>query len=158
MIADEAVSALDVSIRAQILNLLSDLQEQFDLTYLFISHDLSVVEHISDRVTVMYLGKVVEQADTHTLYTTPHHPYAEALLHAVPVPDLARRGSREAFAIPDDLPDPSNPPPGCPFHTRCPHVQEDDCRDRIPELRATAEDHWTACHHSENLELSGMTP
>jgi peptide/nickel transport system ATP-binding protein len=157
VVADEAVSALDVSVRAQILNLLSDLQEQFDLTYLFISHDLSVVEHISDRVTVMYLGKVVEQTDTHRLYTTPEHPYTEALLHAVPVPDLSRRGLEKEFAIPDDLPDPSNPPPGCPFHTRCQHVREEGCRDRVPALRQIGErDHLAACHYSEELELSGM--
>src|ERR687894_204311 len=111
VVADEAVSALDVSVRAQILNLLTDLQEQFDLTYLFISHDLSVVEHISDRVTVMYLGRVVEQTDTHSLYSTPGHPYTEALLHAVPVADLSRRAAHKEVAIPDDLPDPSNPPP-----------------------------------------------
>jgi peptide/nickel transport system ATP-binding protein len=156
VICDEAVSALDVSVRAQVLNLLSDLQEQFDLTYLFISHDLSVVEHISDRVTVMYLGKVVETTDTATLYSTPHHPYTEALLHAVPLPDPKNKRARHEHELPDDLPDPSNPPPGCPFHTRCPHLQPERCKTDVPELRKTATGHFAACHHVEKFSLTGV--
>ncbi len=156
VIADEAVSALDVSVRAQILNLLGELQDSFDLTYLFISHDLSVVEHISDRVAVMYLGKIAERAETNELYRSPQHPYTEALLHAVPVPDPAQRGSHRGYTIADDLPDPASPPAGCPFHTRCRYVQE-DCKSRLPELRPIkGEGHVVACHYSEELELSGM--
>ena len=157
VIADEAVSALDVSVRAQILNLLDDLQEQFDLTYLFISHDLSVVEHISDRVAVMYLGRIAEQAATADLYDTPQHPYTEALLHAVPLPDPALRGVHQGFAIADDLPDPSNPPSGCPFSTRCPYVREDRCRTDVPALRrAEAPGHRVACHFAHEMDLVGV--
>jgi peptide/nickel transport system ATP-binding protein len=155
VIADEAVSALDVSVRAQILNLLSDLQDEFNLTYLFISHDLSVIEHLCDRVAVMYLGKLVETAETSTLYSKPDHPYTEALLNAVPLPDPANRRSRHEHALPDDLPDPSNPPPGCLFHTRCPHVRAERCRDEVPELRSTGTQHLAACHYSESLTLTG---
>lgn len=157
VIADEAVSALDVSVRAQILNLLSDLQEQFDLTYLFISHDLSVVEHISDRVAVMYLGRIAERGETADLYDTPQHPYTEALLHAVPLPDPALRGSHHGFAISDELPDPSNPPAGCPFSTRCPYVHEERCRSEVPALRAVgAPTQKVACHYAEELDLAGV--
>ncbi len=155
VIADEAVSALDVSVRAQILNLLSDLQDEFNLTYLFISHDLSVIEHLCDRVAVMYLGKLVETAETSTMYSTPHHPYTEALLNAVPLPDPSKRRARHEHALPDDLPDPSNPPPGCLFHTRCPHVQDTRCKDEVPELRTTGQQHLAACHYAESLSLSG---
>jgi peptide/nickel transport system ATP-binding protein len=155
VIADEAVSALDVSVRAQILNLLADLQDEFNLTYLFISHDLSVIEHLCDRVTVMYLGKIVETADTSSLYSTPNHPYTEALLNAVPLPDPQKRRGRHEHALPDDPPDPSNPPPGCLFHTRCPHVREDRCNSEVPELRTTGEGHVAACHYSESLTLAG---
>ncbi|AYY13966.1 ABC transporter ATP-binding protein [Actinobacteria bacterium YIM 96077] len=157
VIADEAVSALDVSVRAQILNLLVDLQAELDLTYLFVSHDLSVVEHISDRVTVMYLGNVVESADTSDLYRQPHHPYTEALMSAVPLPDPGLRTARHRTQIPDDLPDPTNPPPGCPFHPRCPHVRPDRCRAEIPELRRTGDQRLAACHHSESLTLTGVS-
>ncbi|WP_157975615.1 ABC transporter ATP-binding protein [Brachybacterium sp. YJGR34] len=157
VVADEAVSALDVSVRAQILNLLDDLQQQFDLTYLFISHDLSVVEHISDRVSVMYLGRIAENAATRDLYDAPQHPYTEALLHAVPIPDPARRGAHQQFAIADDLPDPSNPPPGCPFNTRCPYVHETRCRDERPEVRPMGDrNHLVSCHYSEELDLVGL--
>ncbi|MGP5008259.1 dipeptide ABC transporter ATP-binding protein [Brachybacterium tyrofermentans] len=156
VIADEAVSALDVSVRAQILNLLDELQRQFDLTYLFISHDLSVVEHISDRVSVMYLGRIAENAATRDLYDAPKHPYTEALLHAVPIPDPAQRGAHQDFAIADDLPDPANPPPGCPFNTRCPYVREDRCRDERPEVRPMGSgEHVVSCHHAEELTLVG---
>ncbi|SDS91824.1 ABC transporter ATP-binding protein [Actinopolymorpha singaporensis] len=157
VIADEAVSALDVSVRAQILNLLADLQAQFDLTYLFISHDLSVVEHLCDRVTVMYLGSIVETADTSSLYTQPHHPYTEALLNAVPLPDPHNRRARHEHGLPDDLPDAANPPSGCLFHTRCPHVRPDRCVSEVPALRETGAHHLAACHFSEELTLSGAT-
>ncbi|AXK46288.1 ABC transporter ATP-binding protein [Brachybacterium saurashtrense] len=157
VIADEAVSALDVSVRAQILNLLDELQQEFDLTYLFISHDLSVVEHISDRVAVMYLGKIAERAETRDLYDTPQHPYTEALLHAVPLPDPALRGSHHGFAIRDELPDPANPPAGCPFSTRCPYVKEERCRDEVPVLLPVRNGtHRVACHYSDELELVGV--
>lgn len=156
VIADEAVSALDVSVRAQILNLLDELQEQFNLTYLFISHDLSVVEHTSDRVAVMYLGKIAESTETTQLYDAPQHPYTEALLHAVPLPDPALRGSHHEFAISDELPDPANPPPGCPFNMRCPYVREERCRDEVPPLRPVGDGgRQAACHYSEELELTG---
>ncbi|NDL59736.1 ABC transporter ATP-binding protein [Phytoactinopolyspora mesophila] len=156
VIADEAVSALDVSVRAQILNLLLDLQAEFDLTYLFVSHDLSVVEHICDRVTVMYLGKVVEAADTVDLYRQPHHPYSEALMRAVPLPDPRLRNQRQAPEVSDDLPDPTNPPPGCPFHTRCPHRRDDSCVSTVPELRRTGSGRLTSCHHTESFNLTGV--
>ncbi|MEV1005160.1 ABC transporter ATP-binding protein [Nonomuraea sp. NPDC050202] len=156
VIADEPVSALDVSVRAQMLNLLTDLQDELGLTYLFISHDLSVVEHISDRVTVMYLGKVAEDADTANLYRQPLHPYTEALLHAVPVPDPGLRRERHAYEIADDLPDPAAPPPGCRFHTRCTHVRDELCRTVVPELRAFGERRQAACHHAADLTLAGM--
>lgn len=157
VIADEAVSALDVSVRAQILNLLDDLQQQFDLTYLFISHDLSVVEHISDRVAVMYLGKIAERAETRDLYDSPQHPYTEALLHAVPLPDPALRGSHHGYAIKDELPDPSNPPVGCPFNSRCPYVREELCWDEKPALLPASDGtHRVACHYSEELDLAGV--
>ncbi|MFD2080754.1 peptide/nickel transport system ATP-binding protein [Actinopolymorpha cephalotaxi] len=157
VIADEAVSALDVSVRAQILNLLGDLQAQFDLTYLFISHDLSVVEHLCDRVTVMYLGSIVETADTSSLYTQPHHPYTEALLNAVPLPDPHNRRARHEHGLPDDLPDAANPPSGCLFHTRCPHVQLDRCGSEVPALREVGAHHLAACHFAEELTLSGAS-
>lgn len=156
VIADEAVSALDVSVRAQILNLLEELQEQFDLTYLFISHDLSVVEHVSDRVAVMYLGKIAESAETTELYDAPQHPYTEALLHAIPLPHPALRGSHREFAISDELPDPANPPTGCPFHTRCPYARAERCMDEVPHLRLVEHGgRRAACHYSEELDLKG---
>ncbi len=155
VITDEAVSALDVSIRAQILNLLRDLQDEFDLTYLFISHDLSVVESICNRVAVMYLGKIVELADTAELYRRPRHPYTEALLSAVPRPDPRLRDQTRRIRLSDDFPDPSAPPPGCFFHTRC-HYAQDRCAEERPELRATAESHAAACHFSDDLNLVGV--
>lgn len=155
VIADEAVSALDVSVRAQILNLLADLQDEYNLTYLFISHDLSVVEHLCDRVTVMYLGSIVETAETSRLYSAPRHPYTEALLNAVPLPDPHNRRNRHEHSLPDDLPDPANPPAGCLFHTRCPHVQPTTCAETKPELRSVGAGRLAACHFSETLSLSG---
>ena len=157
VIADEPVSALDVSIRAQILNLLEEVQNEFDLTYLFISHDLSVVEHVSDRVSVMYLGKIAEQATTAELYDRPLHPYTETLLDSVPVPDPSRRDRERERTRSDDLPDPANPPSGCLFHTRCPHVRELTCSTDVPDLRTLGADHRTACHFAEELELTGMS-
>lgn len=143
IVADEPVSALDVSIQSQILNLMKDLQEQFQLTYLFISHDLSVVRHISDRVGVMYLGRMVELAPKHELYANPQHPYTQALLSAVPHPDP--REVRERIILTGDVPSPANPPTGCAFHTRC-HACMEICKTDRPELKQTAEGHWVACH------------
>ncbi|MBH0162922.1 MULTISPECIES: ABC transporter ATP-binding protein [Fictibacillus] len=143
IIADEPVSALDVSIQSQVLNLLQDLQKEFDLTYLFIAHDLGVVRHISDRVGVMYLGHIVELADSEKLYDDPKHPYTQALLSAVPIPDVEHRKDR--VILQGDVPSPSNPPAGCPFHTRCPAAME-HCGTVKPVLKEVAEGHYAACH------------
>jgi len=144
IVADEPVSALDVSIQAQIINLFQELQEQFGLTYLFIAHDLSVVRHISDRVAVMYLGHIVELAQRDEIYSNPLHPYTQALLSAVPIPDPLIEASREYIILPGEAPSPRNPPSGCVFHPRCP-IAIDRCSQEVPELREVAPDHWAAC-------------
>ena len=153
IICDEPVSALDVSIQAQVLNLLEDLQQKYDLTYLFIAHDLSVVEHISDRVAVMYVGYMVEMADTEKLYYTPKHPYTEALLAAIPKPDPKLR--HRPLKLPGDVPSPANPPSGCYFHPRCRYAQ-DLCKQERPPLRDIGDEHWVARHFAEELQLQGV--
>jgi oligopeptide/dipeptide ABC transporter ATP-binding protein len=148
IIADEPVSALDLSIQAQVVNLLQDLQEEFGLTYLFIAHDLSVIEHISDRVAVMYLGRIVELADAEELYRAPRHPYTEALLNAVPVPDPERRRPRELLK--GEIPSPIFPPPGCHFHPRCPYARQ-VCKEVDPPLEDKGGKHFAACHFSNEV-------
>ncbi|MGW7684137.1 ABC transporter ATP-binding protein [Kribbella sp. NPDC054772] len=154
VVADEAVSALDVSVRAQILNLLRDLQEESGLTYLFVSHDLGIVEHIADDVAVMYVGKLVESASTEELYSKPLHPYTEALLSAVPDPDPATRGQRERIKLRGEIADPSKVPAGCPFHPRCGYA-EARCASEVPQLREIR-GRKVACHLAEQLDLKGV--
>lgn len=155
IVADEPIAALDVSIQAQVVNLLEDLQQVLGLTYLFISHDLSMVRHIADRVAVMYLGKLMELADVDTLYNNPQHPYTQALLSAVPVPDPKVEAKRERVILEGDIPSPAHPPPGCPFNTRCP-VAEQRCVDEVPEWRELEAGHWVACHFAENVKLVSL--
>ena len=154
IVCDEAVSALDVSIQAQVINLLHDLQKEFNLTYLFISHDLSVVEYISDKVGVMYLGKMVEFAETKALFSKPLHPYTESLLSAVPVADPTQQ--MERIPLEGEIPNPANPPSGCFFHTRCRYCTE-KCSQAAPEYKELEPGHFVACHHSEELNLRGFS-
>ncbi|WP_256761180.1 ABC transporter ATP-binding protein [Cohnella sp. WQ 127256] len=153
IVCDEAVSALDVSIQAQIINLLKDLQEQFKITYIFISHDLSIVQNISDRVAVMHLGRIVELATTESLFGDPKHPYTEALMSAVPQPDPEAQKSR--IILEGEVPNPANPPSGCHFHPRCAYRTE-KCSQQAPELREVGENHFVACHYAEQLNLRGV--
>jgi oligopeptide/dipeptide ABC transporter ATP-binding protein len=149
IVADEPVSALDVSVQSQVLNLIARLQREHGIAFLFISHDLAVIQHVSDDVAVMYLGRIVERANASELYRNPLHPYTKALLSAVPVPDPARRRGR--MVLPGDIPSPANPPPGCPFHPRCPEANT-RCRTQAPVLmptQPTSAGHWVACHLHE---------
>ena len=155
VVGDEPVSALDVSVRSQILNLLQDLQEEYHLTYLFVAHDLSVVEYVCDRVAVMYVGKLVELAETEELYIHPRHPYTEALLSAVPKPNPDLRGKGKRILLKGDVADPANPPAGCYFHPRCQYVQ-DRCRTEAPALRDIGGGHIVACHFAGELSLRGV--
>ncbi len=157
LIADEPVSALDVSIQAQVLNLMEELQHRLNLTYVVVAHDLAVVRHISDVVAVMYLGTIVEQADSEDLYAEPYHPYTIALMSAVPVPDPEVEDRRERILLRGDLPSPANPPSGCRFHTRCPFVQETRCRDERPTLREVEPGHRVACHWAEDIKAGRIT-
>ena len=158
IVADEPVSALDVSIQAQIINLLEQLQSEFSLTYLFIAHDLAVVRHISDRIAVMYLGTIVEISPAAELYENPLHPYTIALLSAVPIPDPEVESKRETILLPGDLPSPANPPAACRFHTRCPYIQPTRCATEVPPLRKLSEGHVVACHWAEEIKAGRIQP
>jgi peptide/nickel transport system ATP-binding protein len=157
-VADEPVSALDVSIQAQIINLLERLQDEFNLTFLFIAHDLAVVRHISDRIAVMYLGIIVEISPAEELYENPLHPYTISLLSAVPIPDPEVETRRETILLAGDLPSPANPPPACRFHTRCPYVQPTRCKTEVPELRKLGDGHLAACHWAEEIKAGRIQP
>ena len=148
IVCDEPIAALDVSIQAQVVNLLEDLQSEFGITYLFISHDLSMIRHIALRVAVMYLGHIMELADRKVIYQNPLHPYTQALLSAVPYPNPELEEKRERIILTGDVPSPANPPPGCPFNTRCP-IAVARCSQEVPEWRELRPDHWVACHLAE---------
>jgi peptide/nickel transport system ATP-binding protein len=158
IVADEPVSALDVSIQAQIINLLENLQAEFDLTYLFIAHDLAVVKHISDRIAVMYLGSIAEVSPADELYDNPLHPYTISLLSAVPIPDPEIEKQRETILLAGDLPSPANPPPACRFHTRCPYIQPTRCTEEAPPLRELQPGHLVACHWAEQIKAGEIRP
>ncbi|MFA1820858.1 oligopeptide/dipeptide ABC transporter ATP-binding protein [Virgibacillus oceani] len=147
IVCDEPVSALDVSVQSQVVNLFQDIQKEFQLTYMFISHDLSIVRYISDRVAVMYLGKIVELAETNDIYENPAHPYKRALRSAIPVPDPVEQKSRERIILKGDVPNSASPPKGCRFHTRCP-LATDLCVEEEPVFREKSEGHWVACHYA----------
>ncbi|MFB3069618.1 MAG: oligopeptide/dipeptide ABC transporter ATP-binding protein, partial [Gemmatimonadales bacterium] len=148
LVLDEPVSALDVSVQAQVVNLLTELQTARSLSYLFIGHDLAVVRHIANRIAVMYLGKIVETANVDSVYRKPLHPYTVALLSAVPVPDPTVK--RDRVALPGEIPNPRHPPPGCPFHPRCPHIKKDKrCSTEVPALREVEPGRIVACHYAE---------
>jgi peptide/nickel transport system ATP-binding protein len=155
IVCDEAVSGLDVSVRAQILNLMEDLRRDMDLTYLFISHDLSVIRHICDRVAVMYVGKLVELADANAMYTNPSHPYTESLMSAVPIPNPQLRNRQNRIRLEGEVADPSNPPSGCYFHPRCRYAKE-RCSVETPVLRDMGNNHFVSCHFADELELTGV--
>ncbi len=158
IVADEPVSALDVSIQAQVLNLMQDLQREFGLTYVFVSHDLAVVRHISDRIAVMYLGHIMEVAPADRLYEAPLHPYTIALLSAIPIPDPEVELTRKRVLLAGDLPSPADPPAGCRFHTRCPYRQPTRCHDEVPALRPLEEGHSVACHWAEEIRAGAIKP
>jgi peptide/nickel transport system ATP-binding protein len=158
IVADEPVSALDVSIQAQIINLFEELQTDFNLTYLFIAHDLAVVRHISDRVAVMYLGTIVEVSPSDDLYETPLHPYTISLLSAIPIPDPEVERARKPILLAGDLPSPASPPAACRFHTRCPYVQDTRCREETPPLRELEPGHVVACHWAEQIRAGKLQP
>jgi oligopeptide/dipeptide ABC transporter ATP-binding protein len=145
IVCDEPISALDVSIQAQVINLLKDLQERFELTYLIIAHDLSMIRHVSDRVAVMYLGKIVEWSTRELIFAQPEHPYTKSLISAIPIPNPKRERKRHRIILEGDIPNPANPPSGCRFHTRCP-LEVEICRVEDPEWREASPGHWVACH------------